>query len=106
MLDVTNATCYYLFMIKSFSCKETEKIWNGKISKKLPPDIQKIARRKLRMLNNSITLNDLKIPPSNRLEQLKGNRKGRYSIRINSQWRICFDWQSGDCRNVEIIDYH
>jgi len=93
-------------MIKSFRCKETEKIWKGKISKKLPPDIQKIARRKLRMLNNSLTLNDLKIPPSNRLEHLKGNRKGRYSIRINDQWRICFDWECGDCRDVEIIDYH
>jgi len=83
--------------------KETKKIWNGEFSQKLPSDIQKIARRKLRMLNNSRTLNDLQIPPANNLEQLKGNRTGQYSIRVNDQWRICFNWKSGDCYNVEII---
>jgi len=93
-------------MIKSFSLKETEKIWNGIVSRKLPRDIQQIARRKLRMLNNSETVNDLRIPPGNKLEKLKGNRKGQYSIRINDQWRICFEFREGNCYNVEIADYH
>ena len=93
-------------MIRSFHSKETEKIWNGEFSKKVPSDIQNIARRKLRMSNNSISLNDLKIPPSNTLEALKGTRKGQYSIRINDQWRICFKWEDCHCYNVEIVDYH
>ena len=93
-------------MIESFRCKETRKIWNGEFSKKFPADIQHAARRKLRMLNNSKTLNDLRVPPSNNLEQLKGNRKGHYSIRINDQWRICFKWESGNSYEVEIVDYH
>jgi proteic killer suppression protein len=82
-------------MILSFKSKETNLIWNGEISKKYPPQIQDIARRKLRMLNNSFSLNDLKTPPSNHLELLKGKRKGQYSIRINDQWRICFEWATG-----------
>lgn len=93
-------------MIKSFKCSETEKIWEGTMSKKLPHDIQQIARRKLRMLNNANVLNDLKIPPANRLEPLKGQRIGQFSIRINNQWRICFFWDDKDAFNVEIIDYH
>ena len=93
-------------MIKSFASKETEKIWNGVVSRKLPPNIQRVARRKLRMLNNAVTLNDLRIPPANRLEALKGERRGQYSIRINEQWRICFEWRQGDCYHVEIVDYH
>jgi len=93
-------------MIRSFKSKETEKIWTGEFSKKLPTDIQKIMRRKLRMLNNSTDLSDLKIPPSNNLEPLKGDRKGQYSIKVNDQWRICFVWKDGDCYNVEIVDYH
>lgn len=93
-------------MIKSYASKETEKIWNGVVSRKLPTDIQRSARRKLRMLNNAKTLNDLKIPPANRLEALKGERKGQYSVRINEQWRVCFKWQHGDCYEVEIVDYH
>ena len=93
-------------MIRSFKSKETEKIWNGNVSRKLPIDIQSIARRKLRMLNNAIELKDLKIPPANRLEALKGERKGQYSIRINQQWRICFKWENGDVLEVEIVDYH
>jgi len=93
-------------MIRSFKCNETENIWNGKISKRFPIEIQKIGRRKLRMMNNSQSLFDLRIPPSNRLEALKGKRKGQYSIRINNQWRICFKWSNGDCGNVEITDYH
>jgi toxin HigB-1 len=93
-------------MIKSFRSKETEKIWNGEFSKKLLTDIQNSARRKLRMINNSYTIEDLRIPPSNRLEKLSGGRKGEYSIRINDQFRICFEWVDGDCFNVEIADYH
>ena len=93
-------------MIKSFGDKETQKIWLGNYSKKLPNQIQKVARRKLRMLNNSSTLFDLTIPPSNRLEKLKGNLNDFHSIRINDQWRIIFNWNESNCYNVEIIDYH
>lgn len=93
-------------MIQTFASKETEMIWLGRVSKKLPTDIQQVARRKLRMLNNAVTLNDLRIPPANRLEALRGDRKGQYSIRINDQWRICFVWEQGDASHVEIVDYH
>jgi proteic killer suppression protein len=93
-------------MIQSFSSKETEKIREGSRSTKLPNTIQEIARRKLRMLNNSIDLKDLTIPPSNRLEKLKGELSEFYSIRINDQWRIKFKWIDGHSYNVEIIDYH
>ena len=93
-------------MIRSFSDKEAEKIWHGEPSRRLPGDIQAVARRKLRMLNNASTLNDLRLPPANRLEVLKGGRKGQHSIRINDQWRICFRWHEGDAQNVEIVDYH
>lgn len=93
-------------MIDSFGCKESRKIFNGKYSRKLPSDIQRVALRKLRMLNNAAYLEDLKIPPNNRLEALKGNRKGHYSIRVNDQWRICFTWRSGVARDVAIEDYH
>ena len=93
-------------MLRSFKSKEAEKIWTGEFSKKLPTDIQKIIRRKLRMLNNSTELNDLKIPPSNSFEPLKGDRKGQHSIKVNDQWRVCFEWKDGDCYNVEIVDYH
>ncbi|WP_396183222.1 type II toxin-antitoxin system RelE/ParE family toxin [Flavobacterium sp.] len=93
-------------MIVSFKDKETEKIWNGIVSKKLPREIQDTARRKLRMINNSIDVNDLRIPPANRLEKLKGNLKEFNSIRINNQWRIIFKWDNGNALEVEIIDYH
>jgi proteic killer suppression protein len=93
-------------VIKSFKDSETEKIYNLTRSRKLPNDIQQIALRKLRMLNNAKTINDLRIPPANRLEKLIGNRTGQYSIRINDQWRICFDWQEENAYNVEIVDYH
>ncbi|PCH93523.1 MAG: plasmid maintenance system killer family protein [Bacteroidetes bacterium] len=93
-------------MIKSFGNKETEKVWNGVRSKKLPNDIQNIGRRKLRMLNNSQDIQDLKVPPSNRLEKLGGKLKKYHSIRINKQWRIMFIWKSGNCFDTEIIDYH
>jgi len=93
-------------MIKHFHCRETEKIWNGDLSRRLPETIQRVARRKLRMLNNARSLEDLRLPPANRLEALKGDRAGQYSIRINEQWRICFTWREGDAFNVEIVDYH
>ena len=93
-------------MIKSFKCAETEKIFNRAFSRKLPNDIQRIALRKLRILNRSIDLTDLRLPPANHLEALHGNRKGQHSIRINKQWRICFVWRGGDAFDVEIVDYH
>ena len=93
-------------VIKNFKDKETEKIFNRQKSEKLPSDIQHIALRKLRMLNRATTIQDLLIPPANRLERLKGDRIGQYSIRINSQWRIYFEWQDGNVFNVEIVDYH
>jgi len=93
-------------MIKSFGSKETEKIWAGIRSKKIPNEIQQIGRRKLRMISNSIDLKDLQIPPSNNLEKLSGKLKEYYSIRINDQWRIRFKWIDGHSYEVEIIDYH
>ncbi|WP_031525863.1 type II toxin-antitoxin system RelE/ParE family toxin [Dyadobacter crusticola] len=93
-------------MIVSFSSKITEKIWLGERVPSLPMDIQSVARRKLRMLNNSQTLGDLRIPPSNRLEKLSGNLKDFYSIRVNIQWRIIFKWVDGNALEVEIVDYH
>jgi len=93
-------------MIKSFACKETEKIFNRQASRKLPRDIQKIARRKLEIIDGAEILQDLRIPPNNRLEKLSKDRKGQHSIRINDQWRICFEWQVGDSYRVEIVDYH
>ena len=93
-------------MIKSFKCKEAEKIFHREYSKKLPHNIQRIAMRKLWILNASTDLNDLRIPTSNHLETLKGNRKGQHSIRINKQWRICFKWHDGNAHSVEIVDYH
>lgn len=93
-------------MIQSFADGETEKIWLGRRSRKLPPDIQATALRKLRLLNQARVLGDLRVPPANRLEALAGNRKGQHSIRINDQWRICFVWEKGGPGNVEIVDYH
>ena len=93
-------------MIKSFKSKETEKIWNEEFSKKLPHDIQKRALQKLRMLNVATCLDDLKIPPSNHLEVLLGDRQGQYSIRINDQFRVCFKWLDNHSFDVEIVDYH
>ncbi|MFD2908608.1 type II toxin-antitoxin system RelE/ParE family toxin [Flavobacterium ardleyense] len=93
-------------MIISFGDKNTEKIWNGVAIKKPAKEIQEIGRRKLRMLNNSIDINDLKIPPSNRLEKLKGNLKEYYSIRVKNQWRIIFRWENNNAFEVKFIDYH
>lgn len=110
MLNITLAVmvliCYNKPMIRSFKCKETAKIFNLERSKKFPSDLQQVALRKLKMLNRSINLKDLRIPPANRLEALKGHRAGQWSIRINDQWRICFLWKAGDAHNVEIVDYH
>ncbi len=93
-------------MIRSFGDSETEKIFHLERSRRLPPDIQQVALRKLRMINRAMSLQDLRVPPANRLEALKGNREGQYSIRVNSQWRICFEWLDGDAFGVTIVDYH
>jgi proteic killer suppression protein len=93
-------------MIRSFRDRETERIFQRERSRKLPSDIQQIALRKLRMLNRAESLQDVRVPPANRLEKLSGNRSGQYSIRINDQWRICFFWRDYDAYDVEIVDYH
>lgn len=93
-------------MIQSFRDRETERIWSGRRSRRLPQDIQATALRKLRMLSNAQALEDLRVPPGNRLEALRGDRVGQHSIRINQQWRICFVWENGGASNVEIVDYH
>ena len=93
-------------MIKSFRDKESEKVYTREGSGKLPGEIQQVALRKLRMIHNAKNMNDLRVPPANRLEKLKGNRDGQLSIRINDQWRICFVWQDGNASEVEVTDYH
>jgi proteic killer suppression protein len=93
-------------MIISFASRETELIWSGQRSRKLPGDIQSIALRKLRMLNQARVLSDLRVPPANRLEALRGSRTGQHSIRINDQWRVCFVWSANGASDVEIVDYH
>ncbi|MFP6741900.1 MAG: type II toxin-antitoxin system RelE/ParE family toxin [Alphaproteobacteria bacterium] len=93
-------------MIRSFKSREAEQIWRGEVARRLPRDIQNVARRKLRMLNRSADIGDLRIPPGNRLERLSGKRAGQHSIRVNDQWRICFSWRRGDAFDVEIVDYH
>lgn len=93
-------------MIRTFACRETEGIFNLHASRRFPADMQQVALRKLRMLNRATNVADLRIPPANRLEKLKGNRAGQWSIRINDQWRICFCWDGSDAYEVEIVDYH
>jgi proteic killer suppression protein len=93
-------------VIKTFKDDETKKIYQRQRSRKLPADIQQVALRKLRMINNAISINDLRVPPANRLEKLSGNRAGQWSIRINDQWRVCFRWEGSDAYDVEITDYH
>lgn len=105
-LDNTNAMRYYDNMIRTYGDKETEQIYKGKVSKKLPYEIQHIARRKLRMIDAAITVTDLKIPPGNRLEQLKGDLKAYWSIRINDKYRIIFIFKEGGAEDVKITDYH
>jgi len=105
--DIYTHYVYIIAMIKSFADKETEKIYHQMVSRKLPHDIQKIALRKLIMIDNAEYLDDLRIPPANRLEALSGDKKGQYSIRINDKWRICFCLEGkNDFQNVEIVDYH
>jgi proteic killer suppression protein len=93
-------------VIKTFEDDETQKIYQRQRSRKLPADIQQVALRKLRMINNAMSIHDLRMPPANHLEKLSGNRVGQWSIRINDQWRICFRWEGSDAHNVEITDYH
>ncbi len=93
-------------MIGSFADRETALIWSGRRSRRLPSDIQGVALRKLRMLNQAKALTDLRVPPANRLERLRGERTGQHSIRINRQWRVCFIWTEGGPTDVEIVDYH
>jgi len=105
-LDDITAKRYYNIMIKSFRCRETEKVFIRMFSRRLPQSMQRIALRKLWMLNAATELETLQVPPNNRLEALKGKRKGQHSIRINDQWRICFRWCGSDAHDVEIVDYH
>jgi len=105
-LYIINEGRYCLCMIKSFCCKETQKVFERSFSKKLPQDIQAKARQKLVLIDAAVELNDLHIPPGNRLEELKEDRKGQHSIRVNNQWRICFIWTAGDAYDVEVVDYH
>ncbi len=105
-LDDAIPSGYYATMIRAFKDKETEAVFNGRFARKLPHDIQHIAERKLIMLHRAATLNDLRVPPANRLEALKGERQGQHSIRINVQWRICFEWREDGVYEVEIVDYH
>lgn len=93
-------------MIKSFRDRDAERLFNREPVKRIGPDVQKVALRKLRVLDAVTSLSDLKVPPANRLEKLKGDREGQHSIRINRQWRICFRWRSGHAHDVEIVDYH
>ncbi len=93
-------------MIRSFACKDTEKVWNGLKVRAFPGDMQDRALRKLRLIDAAQTVEDLKVPPGNRLEDLKGDRRGQKSIRINDQWRICFVWKDNEAFDVEIVDYH
>jgi toxin HigB-1 len=93
-------------MIRSFADKETERVWAEERSRKLPPDIQGAALRKLQLIDAAGSIEDLRIPPGNRLEQLKGDRQDKWSIRVNQQWRICFAWRDGNAEDVEICDYH
>lgn len=93
-------------MIQSFRCKEAERLYNREPSRKLPHDIQRVALRKLVMLASAHDVRDLKVPPGNQLEELRDDRKGQHSIRINKQWRVCFKWHAGNAHEVEIVDYH
>ncbi len=106
LLDISKLIVYYPPMIKSFHCRETEKIFHREHSRKFPLDIQQRAFMKLNAVDAAIKIEDLRLPPSNHLEALKGKRQGQWSIRINDQWRICFVWRNGNAEKVEIVDYH
>lgn len=105
-LDNTTDARYYSSMIVSFASKETEKLFHGRFSVRLPQDMQRTAQRKLKQLHAAASLDFLRVPPGNRLEQLSGDRAGQWSVRINDQWRICFRWQEGNVYDCEIVDYH
>ena len=107
-LYLTHSATRYILrqVIRTFKCRETQGIFELRRSRRLPGDIQQVALRKLRMLNRSQSIDDLKIPPANRLEKLSGDRAGYWSIRINDQWRICFRWEDGNAFEVETVDYH
>ena len=106
VLDTWCITLYNIRVIRTFKNEITEKIYQRLPSRKIPLDVQQVALRKLRMLNNAISIKDLRVPPANRLEKLTGDRIGQWSIRINDQWHICFEWRERDAYNVEIVDYH
>ena len=106
MVDIWCVALYKIVVIETFKGDLTQSIYQRQPSRKLPSDLQQVALRKLRMLNNAISINDLRVPPANRLEKLSGDRAGQWSIRINDQWRICFDRQERDAYYVEIVDYH
>jgi proteic killer suppression protein len=105
-LDVNNAKRYYSVMIRTFADKNTQRVFNRERVKKFSAELQRAALRKLLILHAAQFLDDLRVPPGNRLEKLKGDREGQHSIRINDQWRICFAWTQGDASSVEITDYH
>ena len=105
-LDTINATRYYAPVILSFACAETARVFRAELSRRLPPDLQRSARRKLLALHAATELRQMAVPPGNRLEALKGGRKGQHSIRVNDQWRICFRWRDGNAHEVEMVDYH
>ena len=105
-IDGNNAERYANGVIQTFAEKDTERVWQRVHVRKFGPDLQRIANRKLLILDAAETINDLRVPPGNRLEQLQGNRKGQYSIRVNDQWRICFTWTPAGPIDVEITDYH
>ena len=104
--DVNNVLRYYSRVIRSFRDKDTEAVWRRNYIKKLSPELSRLAYNKLVLINAAASINDLRVPPGNRLEKLAGARAGQYSMRVNSQWRICFTWSSSGAGNVELVDYH
>jgi len=104
-VDVINGSRYYSFVIKSFRCKDTERLFTRERVKRFR-NIEQVARRKLELIHAAVSLSDLRVPPGNRLEALKGDRAGQHSIRLNDQFRVCFIWRSGNAESVEIVDYH
>jgi proteic killer suppression protein len=106
LLDHDNASRYHQPVIRSFADKDTERLFQRFSIRKLGADLQRVALRKLRQLDAAVSLDDLRVPPGNRLEKLLGSRKGQYSIRINDRWRVCFRWEEDDAHDVEIVDYH
>ncbi len=105
-LGVNNAVRYHWQVIRSFRDKDTEAIWHRRYVKKLSPELSRLTHNKLVLINAAESINDLRVPPGNRLEKLSGNRAGQYSVRVNDQWRICFTWSGAGAGNVELVDYH